>query len=98
MPPVCPASSSGEPSLPDVGDQSTPVISSRVKLRSTTPFDDVSEVKCMVLPFGLPSTGTPGDTYVYRSTANSSGSTHVVLAFMGLTSSRDVTVSRTLST
>ena len=39
--------------LPDVGDQSTPVISSRMKLRSMTPFDDVSEVKCMVLPFGI---------------------------------------------
>src|SRR5438046_6698520 len=35
-----------------MGDQSTPVISSRMKLRSMTPFDDVSEVKCMVLPFG----------------------------------------------
>src|SRR3984893_870172 len=53
MPPLCPASSRGEPTTPDVGDQSTPVISSRMKLRSMTPFDDVSGVKCMVLPFGI---------------------------------------------
>jgi hypothetical protein len=53
MPPLCPASSSGEPTVPDMGDQSTPVVSSRMKLRSMTPFDDVSEVKCMVLPFGI---------------------------------------------
>jgi hypothetical protein len=39
--------------VPDVGDQSTPVTLSRMKLRSMTPFDDVSEVKCMVLPFGI---------------------------------------------
>jgi hypothetical protein len=37
MPPECPASSSGEPTVPDVGDQSTPVTSSRMKLRSMTP-------------------------------------------------------------
>ena len=98
MPPECPASSSGEPTVPDVGDQSTPVISSRMKLRSMTPFDDVSEVNCMVLPFGIALSGAPGDTYVYRWTVNASGSTHMVLVFMGLTSSRDVTVSRTLST
>src|SRR3954471_7166211 len=53
MPPPCPASSSGEPTVADMGDQSTPVISSRMKLRSMTPFDDVSEVICMVLPFGI---------------------------------------------
>jgi ubiquinone/menaquinone biosynthesis C-methylase UbiE len=47
---------------------------------------------------GLPCSGAPGDSYVYRSTVNTRGSTHMVLAFMGLTSSRDVTVSRTLST
>ena len=43
----------GEPTVPDVGDQSTALISSTMKLRSMTPFDDVSEVKCMVLPFGV---------------------------------------------
>src|SRR5690242_21774181 len=53
MPPLCPASSSGEPAVSDVDDQSTPVISSRMKLRSMTPFDDVSAVKCMVVPFGI---------------------------------------------
>jgi hypothetical protein len=53
MPPACPANSNGEPTVRDVGDQSTPVISSRMKLRSVTPFDDVSEVNCMVLPFGI---------------------------------------------
>ena len=42
--------------------------------------------------------GAPGDTYVYRPTVNTSGSTHMVTAFMGLTSSRDVTVWRTVST
>jgi hypothetical protein len=73
MPPECPASSSGEPTVPDVGDPSTPVTSSRMKLRSMTPFDDVSEVKCMVLPSGSPCSGAPGDTYVYRSTVNTSG-------------------------
>src|SRR3954451_1475412 len=91
MPPPCPANSSGEPTAPDVGDHSTPLMSSRVKLRSMTPFDDVSEVNCMVGLSGLPCSGAPGDTYVYRPTANTSGSTHMVLSFMGLTSSPDVT-------
>jgi hypothetical protein len=46
----------------------------------------------------LPCSSAPGDTYGYRPTVNTSGSTHLVIAFMGLTSSRDVTVSHTLST
>src|SRR4051812_47681531 len=53
MPPAWPASSSGESAVPDVGDQRTPVMSSRMKCRSMTPFDDVSEVNCMVVPFGI---------------------------------------------
>jgi hypothetical protein len=52
----------------------------------------------MVLLSGLLCSGAPGDIYGYRSAVNTSGSTHLVIAFMGLTSSRDVTVSRTLST
>jgi hypothetical protein len=52
----------------------------------------------MVLPFGMPCSGAPGDTYVNRPTVNTSGSTHLVTTFMGLTSSRDVTVWRTLPT
>ena len=51
-----------------------------------------------VLPFGVALFRRSGDTYVYRPTVNTGGSTHMVIAFMGLTSSRDVTVSRTLST
>jgi hypothetical protein len=96
---VCPDKTSGEPAVPDAGDQSTPVISSRVKSRSMTPFEDVSEVKCMMLPFGSACCrGAPGDAYVNRPTVNTSGSTHMVTAFMGLTSSHDVTASGTVST
>jgi hypothetical protein len=37
----------------DAGDQRTPGTSPTVKLRATTPSDDVSEVKlrCMMVPF-----------------------------------------------
>lgn len=40
--------------------------------------------------------GAPGDTYVNRPTVTGSGSTHIDTAFMGLTSSGGVTVSRKL--
>lgn len=51
-----------------------------------------------MVPFGSVVFGRSRDTYVCRSTVNASGSTHMVRSFMGLTSSRDVTVVRTVST
>jgi hypothetical protein len=46
-------SRSGAPGAADSGDQRTPGTSPMVKLRSTTPSDDVSAMKfrCMVVPF-----------------------------------------------
>ncbi|ERB52645.1 hypothetical protein N806_15880 [Rhodococcus sp. P27] len=43
-----PGQQKGDSTDPDAGDQSTPVMSSRVKWRSTTPFNVVSEVNSMV--------------------------------------------------
>lgn len=42
--------------------------------------------------------GAPGDTYVNRPTVHTSGSTHMFVAYMGLTSWREVTVADTLAT
>jgi hypothetical protein len=69
----------------------------RAKSRSTTPFEEVSAVKRMRCCLsGVPCCGAPGDTY--RPPVTKVRSTHVDTAFMGLTSSPDVTASRTLST
>ena len=97
-PPLCAISTRGARSEPDAGDQSRPVTSPRVKLRSRTPFDDVSAVKCIGCCLsGLPCRGAPGDSYVNRPAVKKMGSTQWDTAFMGLTSSRDVTDSRRLS-
>jgi hypothetical protein len=40
-------------------------------------------MKCIVVPFGMVESDAPGDTDVYRSTVNTSGSAHMVTAFMG---------------
>lgn len=98
MPPPCAANSSGAPGVAHTGVHSTPVMSPRVKVRSVTPFDDVVEVKYMMVPFGMVESDAPGDTAVYRLTVNTSGSAHMITAFMGLTSSCSGTVVRTLAT
>ncbi|BDC74748.1 hypothetical protein KAREA_46630 [Prescottella equi] len=53
----------------------------------------------MVWPFGSAlNFGAPGDTYVNRPTVHTSGSTHMFVAYMGLTSWCEVTVAHTLAT
>jgi hypothetical protein len=62
------------------------------------PFDDVSEVNCIVLPFGSLLLRRSRRHQRLSLDRENEWSTHMLVAVMGLTSSRDVTVSRTLST